>query len=378
MADPAPQSGIDVGELERELTTLWASLGEEDPQGGVTRSCVLNLVIYTPAKEATFHLDETLIEVTSHHPSRAIVLVEDRGAEAPLLGSWVTSRCALSSGASRQLCCEQVTIKASSARVKETPSAIASLILADLPVFLWWRDVPKLHGQVFEKCASLADRVLVDSAMADSLESCFGEIAAFLGRKHKRLSLMDLNWARLLTWRSTIAAFYDVSDYIPALENLRTVAITFHEGDGPHAAARALYLSAWLATRLGWKLKAEGGGSRDGDNFRFVFVAAQGEIEVTLKAVGGQRDQLGHIDEVILTTRDTSSSNSVFSVRRTTDGMRLTTGVTLDGTQRPDRVMGYDRWTDSALLSRELEHIVRDRVFEQAALLANEMTSAGG
>lgn len=376
-ADAAQQSGIDVGLLERELTTLWASLGEEDPQGGVTRSCVLNLVIYTPAREATFHLDETLIEVTSHHPSRAIVLVEDGGAEASLLDSWVTSRCALSSGASRQLCCEQVTIKASSSRIKETPSAIASLILADLPVFLWWRDVPKLHGQVFEKCAFLSDRILVDSALGDSLESCFGEIAGFLGRKHKRLSLMDLNWARLLTWRSTIAGFYDVADYVPALANLRTVNIAFHEGDGPHAAVRALYLSAWLATRLGWKWSAERG-VRDGDNFRLVFLARQGEVEVTLKAVGGQRHQLGRIDEVILTTRDAAGSSSEFSVKRTSDGLRLTAGVTLDGTRRPDRVLGYDRWTDSALLARELEHVARDRVFEQAALLANEMTSAGG
>ena len=187
---------------------------------------------------------------------------------------------------------------------------------------------------------------------------------------------MDLNWARLLTWRSTIAGFYDVSDYIAALSNLRTVDITFHEGDGPHAAVRALYLSAWLATRLGWKLKAERG-MRDGDNFRFVFLAAQGEVEVTLKAVGGERHQLGHIDEVVLTTRDASGSTSLFSVRRTSDGLRLKAGVTLDGTQRPDRVLGYDKWTDSALLARELEHVVRDRVFEQAALLANELTSDG-
>jgi hypothetical protein len=127
-------SGLDVVRLEQELTALWSSMSEED-HDGITRSCVLNLIIYGPISETDHRLDETLIEVTEHHPSRAIVLMDDRANPGASLQSWVNSRCTLPADVSRQVCCEQINIKASGEKLREAPSAISSLVLADLPCF---------------------------------------------------------------------------------------------------------------------------------------------------------------------------------------------------------------------------------------------------
>ncbi len=373
-SDLANQNGIDVAQLERELTALWTSVGEEEPHGGVTRSCVLNLLIYSPASRTDYRLDETLIEVTEHHPSRAIVLVEDRETDQPMLDSWVNSRCTLPSANSRQVCCEQITIKASRERAREAPSAISSLVLADLPVFLWWRDELRLSDPLFRRCASLSDRLLIDTARVDSHERGFAQIAEFL-QTNQRLPLMDLNWTRLQTWRSIIAGFYDVTDYRPVLNRLHEVEISYHADSDTRLTPRAVYLAAWLASRLGWVLKRESVRS-DGDCRRLTFAAGAAEVDIVLRAVRGASDRLGHLNDVTLRSGGGVESPSEFRVRKTADGMRLAASVTIDGVRRSERVLGYDQWSDSSLLAVELEGVLHDRVFEQSALVANDIVCA--
>ncbi len=366
--------GIDVAQLERELTSLWTTLGEEDPHNSVTRSCVLNLLIYTSAARLDYRLDETLIEVTGHHPGRAIVLVEDEHAPEPTLNAWVTSRCTLPTANSRQVCCEQITIKASRQKVRETPSAISSLILADLPVFLWWREPLRLADPLFRRCTSLSDRLLIDSANADFTEAGFSEIAQFM-KSNPRVPIADLNWTRLLTWRSVVAGFYDVPDYRSALTGLDEIDISYHATTETALAPRALYLASWLASRLGWLLNRDRT-MIDGDGAKFSFSHRGREIVIVLRAVKGASERVGHLDQVSLKCGLSKEPPSIFSVTKTADGKRLAATVILDGARRPERVLGYDQWTESSLLGVELEGTARDRVFEQAALLANEMVQS--
>lgn len=371
-SDTQQQPGIDVALLERELNALWSDLGEGEPHNGVTRSCVLNLLIYAAAGKADYRLDETLIEVTGRHPSRAIVLIEDRESKKTLLDSWVTSRCTLPTSNSRQVCCEQITIKASTDRVREAPSAIASLVLADLPVYLWWRDAPRFGDALFERCASLSDRILVDSGAARSTGEGFHEIARFLDRSARHNPLMDLNWTRLSTWRSIVAGFYDVAEHRPYLDTVQQVKISYQASASADIAPRAVYLAAWLASRLDWNLvraetKTESGFAR------FVFTSGSREVQIDLQSMLGQDENQGRLEEVVLTTGAGADAGAVFKVRKTSDGLRLAAEVTLGDIRRSERVLGYDRWTDSALLARELEVLGRDRVFEQSALLADRM-----
>jgi len=380
MSNQQRQPGIDVAELERELSALWINLGEGDPESTVTRSCVLNLLVYTPASEADYRLDETLIEVTGKHPGRAILLLADRDATEPLLDAWVSSRCALPTSNSKQVCCEQITIRASATKVRETPSAVVSLILADLPVYLWWRDVPRLGDAFFRRCASVADRVLVDTGAASSTLEGLGEIAHFLSDGGRRTPLVDLNWTRLLTWRSVLAGFYDVPDYRKALNRIEKVEICYNPTGAPPAgtrgiAPRALYLSAWLASRLGWKFD-RAGTTAQANSFGFTFTAEGREVRVLLNELEGPAERGGRLDQVVLSCSVADSGRSTFSLTKTADDLRLAAQVTLADARRLERVLGYDRWTESTLLVKELEALGHDRVFEESALLAEQMIRA--
>ncbi|MBX3278767.1 MAG: glucose-6-phosphate dehydrogenase assembly protein OpcA [Acidobacteria bacterium] len=365
-AEPAPHPGLNVVALERELNALWTNLGEEDPHSGVTRTCVLNLIIYADADSIDHHLDETLIEVTEKHAGRVILLTEDHAAESPLLDAWVTSRCTLPTASAKQVCCEQVTIKAATSSIRETPSAIASLLLSDLPVYLWRRGNPDLHSPLFRRLASLSNRVLVDSRLSNNPSGSVSAIAGYFTDGGRVTPLSDLNWTRTVTWRAVLAGFYDVPDYRSALDAVNRVEIKYLAPEAGGLAPRALYLAAWLASRLGWRIDAAA--HVDGDSCE-IDVWAQGRpLRLTLQAITGV-DRPGHLEHITLV----SAAGASFSVRKTPDGQRLVAQATLGADRRAERVSGYDQWTESALLDHELEALGRERVFEQTAKLADRI-----
>jgi glucose-6-phosphate dehydrogenase assembly protein OpcA len=363
--------GLNVGALERELNALWKNLGEEDPHSGITRTCVLNLVILADADSIDYHLDETLIEVTEKHAGRVILLTEDLASDQPSLDAWVTSRCTLPSAGSKQVCCEQITIKASGPSIRETPSAISSLTLSDLPVYLWWRDDPHLDQPLFRRLASLSDRVLIDTRLAANPETAISEMAEYYREGGRHTPLSDLNWTRLNTWRAVLASFYDVGDYLPALNGIDRVDVKYLRPESDGVAPRALYFAAWLASRLDWQLDSVQSG--DGTP-KLTFKSANGSIEMYLEAVEAIGERQGQLEQVTLTSSGASGSPAgVFNVKKTADGMRLSAEVTLGSDRRLDRLMGYDQWTEAQLLDRELEALGRERVFEEVVQLASEI-----
>src|SRR5262245_28599848 len=129
METQANQSAVDIGAIERELTALWQQASEEDEHGGVIRSSILNLIVYTPDKSKVAAIDEMLTEITAAHPCRAILIVADQNAKEPRIEAEVTSRCSLPSGSSKQVCCEQVTITAAAPSLGEVPSVVEPLLL---------------------------------------------------------------------------------------------------------------------------------------------------------------------------------------------------------------------------------------------------------
>src|SRR5262245_173891 len=147
METQANQSAVDIGAIERELTALWQQASEEDEHGGVIRSAILNLIVYTPDKWMAAGIDEILTEITAARAGRAILIGAGENAKEPRIEAQVTSRCSLPSGSSKQVCCEQVTINASGASLAEVPSVVEPLLLSDLPDYLWWRTVPRLEDK---------------------------------------------------------------------------------------------------------------------------------------------------------------------------------------------------------------------------------------
>jgi glucose-6-phosphate dehydrogenase assembly protein OpcA len=371
MSTTNEQSTINVAAIEKELTTLWKQASEEEG-GGVVRASILNLLVYVPADSDMGELDDIMIDVTAAHPCRAILVIADHEAERPVLTAQVTSRCTLPTPTSKQVCCEQVTITASETHLDEVPSTLAPLLISDLPVYLWWRAVPKrMDKEMFGRLVDLSDRVIIDSALFNDPTGDIANMAAVLTDTPRWTAVSDLNWARLTAWRALIAGFYDVADYRPMLDQLNKVTIEYSPPSSDAAAipARALLLGGWLASRLGWRLSESP--AKPAAKSPVFDLTANGR-KVMMEFVPTRRDiGAGHI--ALVTLGSAANESALFSVRRSADAMRIETVVTMGEERKAQRVLSYEGLKESELIGKELEILGHDRVYEQAVLAAAEL-----
>ena len=366
---------INVDAIEKQLTALWQQASTDEEHGGVTRASMFNLLVYVPSTAEAKKLDEILTDITAARPCRAILIVADGDAPEEMLTAEVTSRCTLPSASSKQVCCEQVTITAGGAQADEVPSAIAPLLLSDLPVYLWWHAVPRLQDKaLFRHLVDLSDRVVIDSASFRDQEADLASMATVLKDTPRWTALSDLNWARLTAWRALLAGFYDIGEYRPLLDQLKRVTIRYAPPakDSAIISTRALLLGGWLASRLRWgvtpgQTKRTPGStslelSVDGRSFVLEFAHTRRDIEA------------GHL--ALVTIESEADEQIAFTVRRSADGKRIETSVTRGEAKGVQRVLSYEGLTETELIGKELEILGHDRVYEQAVLAAGEMIKA--
>jgi glucose-6-phosphate dehydrogenase assembly protein OpcA len=381
--------GIDAVRLEKELNAMWA--GMSAPEGGaqavggaraegasqqamgVVRACVLNLVVYAEGAEARAEVDDLLGAVVERHPCRAIVLAADRGAAEPRLEAFVSTRCQLSARGRKRICGEQITVEAAGPAVETASTAVAPLLVPDVPVFLWWKDIPHYEDKLFTRLAGMADRVVIDSASFDEPHEDLRRLARLL--EGGRLRLSDLNWGRLTSWRSLVAGFWDVADYRASLARIERVSIEYDPPDRARSevAPKALLALGWLASCLGWEV-AEAGTPEAGGCARFRLRGGDGrDIEAVVAASGDAAGRDGWLTSLTIST----AAGDEFYVELLRDEGKLRTGARLkDVGQTVGRVLGYEARSEGQRLSGELDILSRDEVYERAVTSAVRMLGA--
>jgi glucose-6-phosphate dehydrogenase assembly protein OpcA len=361
---------IDVAAIERQLTSLWKH-ASEDENSGVIRASMLNLITYASLDTNVGKLDEQIIEITASHPCRAIVLLMGESSESTISAE-VTSRCTIPTAMTRQVCCEQVTIKASGDHIDETPSLIAPLLISDLPVYLWWRATARAKDRaLFRRLVDISDRVIIDSADFNDPHTDLVKMAAALRESPQSTAFSDLNWARLTTWRALLAGFYDVAEYRGVLDRLGRVVIEHSPpAANPEAiSARALLLGGWLASRLGWEFERVAG---EGRPYSFVFSGGDRMVRIDFMKTDREIEP-GHIARVRL--ESSADLSAIFSVQRSADGTRIETEVVYGKRRNVQRVLSYEGMSESTLIGREIEILGHDRVYEQAVLAVGAFIS---
>jgi glucose-6-phosphate dehydrogenase assembly protein OpcA len=146
-------------------------------------------------------------------------------------------------GPRRQVCCEQIIIRAVGRAVQSLPGVMTPLFLPDLPTVLWWnapRALPALPRRLF----SMFDCLVVDSARWQQPDLDLQRAATVVTRPARRPRLLDLAWIRTAPWREAIAELFDAPDALAQLPRVSSVSI--------EAARRgsALLLAGWLQSRL--------------------------------------------------------------------------------------------------------------------------------
>jgi len=250
-----PTDEIPISEIERELTRVWRGMtaeatgasGAVEPDAAtppaVMRATTINLIVAGCGREG---LSEVLAETARRDPCRAIVIETDESRAEPR--AWVSALCHRVGRGLPQVCSEQIILSGPSAGAHVVFGSVAGLLVADVPTFVWWRArLPESDAERdrFDHIVRLADRFLFDSAR------CAGEqldgIAAFVAARRVR-SVGDVNWARLMSWRSHVARLFDPPTVRELLAKTESACL-FHQTPQPDAASRLM--AGWLRSRLG-------------------------------------------------------------------------------------------------------------------------------
>src|SRR6266567_2134950 len=149
-----------------ELSELWVSLGKQngDDSAGVLRACAMTLVVVAEEREDAAEVGETLALLMREHPSRAVV-VRVRDVDAPELEAKVLAQCWMPFGQRRQICCEQIEISTSNSSLADVPAVVLPLVVADLPVILWFRPPRLLARPAVHRLARNATQTVFGSTI---------------------------------------------------------------------------------------------------------------------------------------------------------------------------------------------------------------------
>ena len=337
---------VDVAQIERQLHELWhlAAASHKDPaQRQITRACLLNFVVFCGTDAELNHATETVSALTSRHPCRAIVLLAQPNEPRAELSASISAHCQLAGDGRKQVCCEQISIRASGESTGQLASAALPLLESDLPTVIWWQGNFMARPDSFRHLIAGADRLIYDTATWEAPELFLSALAR-VAIEQPRCRFADLSWTRLEFWRKLTAECFDDPQCRAMLERLRSVEIAY--GSRPGGRLRALLYGGWLAAQLHWTpqdatAKIRVSGRKDAE------ASATGLLSVELKA-----------------------DDATVCIRKNCGELTASAQVTMTPVCGRPRKRAFWPTDDASLLSQELDRSAHDAVYQWALAMA--------
>ena len=344
-----------VAHIEAELRQLWRDVAQHQSEAGqvVTRVCTLTLIAYSGNQALAQRVKRAVPEMFYTHPARAVII--NASGQPDQLHAAVSTVCQLAHGSSEQVCSEQITITVGEHMRSRLASTVLPLVVADLPLFVWWPGPWHPASTVRDQLFAQADRWIIDSAD-------FHEPLPDLARMHELIraqpttAVTDLAWARLRPWRHLLATVFDARQFQELLKQITDVQITC----GPTLTSGLLSIG-WLAAMLQWestKIIVEQ--QRAVCEFR----SADRSISATITRSAEQHS----LPQIILT----SSLLPHMSVQAAehNNGVIATTQQYDDQHVHVHALPDHD---DTALLDAELRSHTHDRAYEATMKVLNQL-----
>ena len=372
LGEPRP---ADVVDLETELSALWrTAAGDTAAENAVTRACALTLLIYVESDEAAYEVTNLVAEVTRQNPCRAIIMMLEPEAAPAGLEAWVSGHCHLPVAGEKQVCSEQITIRARGEAGQGLASVVLPLAVSGLPIFLWWRAGDFSPPPYFDQILGVTQHVIVDTARFSPPGRQLEDLAVWLRKLSGRVQLTDLNWSRITPWRQLIAQCFDSADRRPYLDHLCEVRIEYEQDSARLVTQRAqgLLLTGWLASRLGWEFtKSERRDEVQPRIFYFKSTSGTVKVERNLKRVDNACGVCFTIE-----LRAEGASAARFSFLRGPDGKVVKTLAEVPGSLPVGRSVRLEVLDEAEILNEELKLGVRDRLYEEALNVVARMVAA--
>ncbi len=308
---------VDIARIERELKALWQQVGEKEELTGqsVTRACAMNLVMYCEDDDAETAASNLLDEITIHHPCRAILAIcrPVKANQEANLEAWVSARCHITDAKNRkQICCEQITVRAEGTGQERLASVVLPLLVSDLPVILWWQ-AAGMNRKLLAPFLPAVDKLVVDSSLEHGHLNLFNELkdlrvnAGDLGCP-TRFGVSDLSWRRITPWREALAMAFDRQGGAQppaALKAIERIEVSYADDAKPSKEQvvirsgvlhQSVLLLGWLAERMGWIADSLVKGADASVAVKFN----QGKVSACFKPISRSDLRAGNICTVVI------------------------------------------------------------------------------
>lgn len=298
--------------------------------------------------------------IATQSPCR-VISIFPTGGEDQEVTAQVSAYCPVKKqNRSALICCEYVSLKGTETELEKVGGLIQSLLIGELPKFLWWKAVPDANIELFTRLAAACNAVILDSSQYRDAPQELIKIQTLIAQG---TPIVDLNWRRLASWQELTAEAFDPPTRRAALKEVDRVTLDYEKGN----PAQALMFLGWLASRLQWQpvaLVSEGG---DYDLKRIKFLSQdQRPVEAELAAIPTHAGEVaGDLIDLKLASTNLEADCCTVLCSETTGCMRMEAG---GGAQscRIEHVTPLQDQSAETLLGQQLQRWEQDVLYTES------------
>ncbi|HEY9648435.1 MAG TPA: glucose-6-phosphate dehydrogenase assembly protein OpcA [Chroococcidiopsis sp.] len=301
--------------------------------------------------------------IAAQNPCRIITLCPILGEEDTGVTAQVSAYCPIQKHGmgSSLICCEYITLRGTKAALYRVGDLVSSLMIPDLPRFVWWKATPNPEQTLFKQLAANCHCIILDSCYFGDPESEFLKMWELI---EAETYVADLNWHRLSVWQELTASAYDPPERRESLAEIDRVTIDYEKGN----AAQALMFLGWLSSRLQWEPLSYTVTGGDYDLKHIHFRGSNGKlIEAELAAipVADAGEIIGDLIGLRLASTNPNANCTTILCSETTGCMRMESGGSAQF-GRTHQVTALPDQKAEFLMGQQLQRWGRDVLYEES------------
>lgn len=306
--------------------------------------------------------------IASQNPCRIITLCPEIGGTDNVTAQ-VSAYCPIQkSGMSGMVCCEYITLRGSKEAIHRVGDLVVSLMIPELPRFVWWKATPNPEEALFTTLSDEAHCMIVDSSYFSAPEGEFLKIQDLI---EAETYVADLNWHRLSIWQELTAAAYDPPERRDSLLEIDQVTIDYEKGN----AAQAFLFLGWLASRLKWEPLSYEEVNQDYELKHLTFRGANGKTvraELAAIPVGDPGEIVGDLIGLRLASSNPCADCATILCSEATGCMRMEAGGSAQQS-RTEQVTPMPDQKAEYLMGQQLQRWGRDVLFEESLAVVAQL-----
>jgi glucose-6-phosphate dehydrogenase assembly protein OpcA len=248
-----------------------------------SKACLFNLIVYAQDSHHIENFNEIINMIMKQLPCRIIFIQADVSTSTNSYLKVKTVSEPLKDN--KNVSFDKILIEAGGNELDKVSFIVLPYLIPDIPIYLLWGRDPLHEKTILPKLKHYATRLIFDSECTDNLRDLSQALLEQMNGLG--IQILDLNWARTGGWREVIAKTFDSEERFNQLKNANTVKIKYNNISSPtffHPETQAIYLQAWLASRLGWTF------NKTEKNHETLSIYYQGSQPVKMELIPEKRE----------------------------------------------------------------------------------------